>query len=221
MRIRKIKIFLTVLLIAYFVFAAFMTVLSQREYMRNCIDVVIDTNGMPGSISLYRSCYINMMPDLQGQISFQWDLGSLNGILQIGDRIELYTDKQKLDGEIIEISENGTIPMYTVATNWNRADLSDSSAGVMVSANIKGPMRNYVFPTTYLIQEAGIYKMPVAESRQKVWGTEYYVKYENVKVYELNHEKCAIVSLPASGSIIIGSDGYFTEGSKIKIVQEK
>lgn len=53
------------------------------------------------------------------------------------------------------------------------------------------------------------------------WGTEYYVKYENVKVYELNHEKCAIVSLPASGSIIIGSEGYFTEGSNIKIVQEK
>lgn len=216
MRNRRYRTILILSLVLFFLAAIVMTKISQANYIKECIKVTTVKEFSSESIIIKKTCYVNNTLNPNGELTFTWNYENIHEILKVGDKVKIDAGERVLIAEIKNISNIEGDWVFTIKTNSFIDDLLlQRIDGYIVSADIKGPYRNYVVPASSIIVNGGIPTVAVVYSRPKVWGTEYYIHYEIARIHEINKEKCALVGIPMGGEIVSESDGRLFEGTKV------
>ena len=213
---------------AFFCLAIGMTFYSQKQYLENLTEVSA-VEERSGTMILRRCCPVERKPHEYENLVFQWNLKEYNKQLRKGTSLKICTDEEVLSGNIIDVvsneeglgdegfeADNLTV---TVAVDWGLTPNEDCW-DVVVEIELISMEYAHIYPRSCIVQNAGGYQIAAVYARQKRWGMEYYVHYEDVHVYENNEWEYAIREIPSEGIVIEKAKGRIWEGKCVKIITD-
>lgn len=203
----------------FFVFAIIMTCYSQDRYEQRLCDVAV-SRGREGTLMLRKTKYVEREPHDYNDIAVTWDLGIYNDQLYEGKEVTVCTDEDVLKGVIVkkEIKEGG-IPFILVKVDWTLTP-SEEYWDVILEVMVESIEYEHIFPVSCLWNNGGDCQIPVVYSRQKRWGTERYVHFEDTYVYERNETECALRDVPYEGEVIYKSAEMLFENKNVRVVNQ-
>lgn len=201
-------------LIVFFFLAVIMTIISQKNYNNSRIKVSVQENAGEERLKLKRIITTELHTDFMGFGTFQWEFGTLAQSISTQDELVVYDeDYHVYKSRIIDkqVSEDGKCQL------WIHMDGNIYMDGTYtIVLNFQGPLREYVYPIEAVNgelngQEAAIF---VVYTREKIFGTEYYVKEEDVMLYEYNEEKMALQN-DTGGPVVLQSEVPLHDGDRV------
>lgn len=234
----KVKFVLKILLVVYFIAAICLTFISQKNYERKLVKVEA-CNCESSSIS-HNVEYMGKLKPIHGSYEIVCDItdykkeikecynsGELTDVLVSNISIVYGKDKnEKIKPGINIIEEiNATINSCSVVDDKLQMkifirDLPDSwelDQEYIIKISFFGTKRRNVVPSSSIISINEQDYVFVIEETPKIWGTEYSVHRELVKVVESNGELKALNSLQNKKIIKYANKQYY-EGMLIELI---
>lgn len=236
---KKVRFVLKIILVIYFLAAVSLTFISQWNYERrlvkvescNCENSSLGHNvEYMGKLNSINGSYEIMCDilDYKNEIKDCYDSGDLTDT-SVSNTSILYSkdENEKIKPEISIIEESkATISSCSIVDDILQVrmflpDLPDSwdqNQEYIVKIAFNGTKRKNVVPSSSVISINGQDYVFVIEEIPKIWGTQYCVHKELVKVIESNGELKALNSLQNKKIIKYASEQYY-EGMLIEVVK--
>lgn len=201
-------------LVSFLIVAGIMTAVAQKNYDDSRIPVQVQSVAQAERLELRRGTETEIQTDFMGFGTFQWELGSLAEGVSDTDQLIFYDENfNAFPCRILEkkVSEDG------ICRLWFQTEENVRLNGTYLAVlDFQGPLREYVYPAEVMPEgrdgtEGSIF---VVYTREKIFGQEYYVKREDVLLYEYNEDKIALQTEPG-GPVVIQSGQQLKNGDRV------